>query len=311
MRRRLLAALFVGLPLAGMKTALADDASCTRIKAADLGWTDIALTTAVATTVLKAMNYEMKSSLLGLSVTYASLKDGQVDVFLGNWRPAQNIEFKQFFDKKWVDVLTTNLSGAKYTLAVPDYVAAAGVKSFEDLARFADKFGNKIYGIEPGTNQPLIDMVAEGSHGLGGWTVVESSEQAMLAQVKRAVDRKDWIVFLGWQPHPMNLNLKMEYLSGGDQEFGPSYGGSTVWTLTRPGYSTTCPNVARFFTNLVFSVDQENEGMKAMLDEGATGEEAATAMIRKYPQNLDKWLDGVTMLDGSPALAKVKEELLK
>jgi glycine betaine/proline transport system substrate-binding protein len=49
--------------------------------------------------------------------------------------------------------------------------------------------------------------------------------------------------------------------------------------------------------------------MKSMLDDGATGEEAA--MIRKNPQNLDKWLDGVTMLDGSPALAKVKEELLK
>ena len=309
MRKILLAALLVGL--AGTRTALAEDSSCATIKAADLGWTDIALTTATASIVLKAMNYEMKSNLLGLSVTYASLKDGQTDVFLGNWRPAQNIEFKEFFDKKWVDVLTTNLSGAKYTLAVPDYVAAEGIKSFDDLAKHSDKFGKKIYGIEPGTNQPLIDMVAEGSHGLSEWTVVESSEQAMLAQVKRAVDRKDWIVFLGWQPHPMNLNLKMEYLAGGDAEFGPNYGGSTVWTLTRPGYASACPNVAKFFKNLVFSVDQENEGMKLMLDDGATGEEAALAMIRKNPQNLDRWLDGVTMFDGSPALPSVKDALLK
>ena len=309
MRKILLAALLIGL--ASTRTASAEDASCATIKAADLGWTDIALTTATASIVLKAMNYEMKSNLLGLSVTYASLKDGQTDVFLGNWRPAQNIEFKEFFDKKWVDVLTTNLSGAKYTLAVPDYVAAAGVKSFDDLAKHSDKFGKKIYGIEPGTNKPLIDMVAEGSHGLGGWTVVESSEQAMLAQVKRAADRKDWIVFLGWQPHPMNLNLKMEYLSGGDAEFGPNYGGSTVWTLTRPGYAAACPNAAKFFQNLVFSVDQESEGMKSMLDEGATAEEAALAMIRKDPQNLERWLDGVTMLDGSPALPMVKDVLLK
>lgn len=219
MRKRLSAALMTGLLLTSVKTALAEDASCATIKAADLGWTDIALTTETATIVLNAMNYSMKSSLLGLSVTYASLKDGQTDVFLGNWRPAQNTEFKEFFDKKWVDVLTTNLSGAKYTLAVPDYVAAAGVKSFDDLSRFADKFGKKIYGIEPGTNQPLLDMIAKGSHGLSGWTIVESSEQAMLAQVKRAVERKEWIVFLGWQPHPMNLNLKMDYLSGGDEEF--------------------------------------------------------------------------------------------
>jgi glycine betaine/proline transport system substrate-binding protein len=311
MRKRLSAALMAGLLLTSMKTALAEDTSCATIKAADLGWTDIAVTTATATIVLNAMNYSMTSSLLGLSVTYASLKDGQTDVFLGNWRPAQNTEFKEFFDENWVDVLTTNLSGAKYTLAVPDYVAAAGVKSFDDLSKFADKFSKKIYGIEPGTNQPLLDMIAKGSHGLSGWTIVESSEQAMLAQVKRAVERKDWIVFLGWQPHPMNLNLKMDYLSGGDEEFGPDFGGSSVWTLTRPGYAANCPNVARFFKNLVFSVDQENVGMKSMLDDGATGEEAAMAMIRKNPQNLDKWLDGVTMLDGSPALAKVKEELLK
>ncbi|EJM99440.1 choline ABC transporter substrate-binding protein [Phyllobacterium sp. YR531] len=311
MRKYASIALLAALISSHAELAAAEDAACKTIKAADLGWTDITLTTATATSILGAIGYEMKSSLLGLSVTYASLKDSQVDVFMGNWRPAQNIEFKPFFDNKWVDVLTTNLTGAKYTLAVPDYVAAEGVKSFDDLAKHPDKFARKIYGIEPGTNQPLLDMVAKGSHGLSGWTIVESSEQAMLAQVKRAVDRKEWVVFLGWQPHPMNLNLKMEYLTGGDEEFGPNFGGSTVWTLTRPGYEQACPNVAKFFKNLVFSVDQENEGMKMMLDDGATGEEAALAMIRKNPENLDKWLDGITSADGSPALEKVKAELLK
>jgi glycine betaine/proline transport system substrate-binding protein len=305
------AILVATLAVTGGGIARADSSACATVKAADIGWTDIQLTTATASLLLKAMNYRMTSSLLGLSVTYASLKDGQIDVFLGNWRPAQNIEFKDFFDKKWVDVLATNLKDAKYTLAVPDYVAAAGVRSFDDIAKFPDQFSRKIYGIEPGTNQPLLDMVAKNAHGLSGWTIVESSEQAMLAQVKRAVERKEWIVFLGWQPHPMNLNLKMEYLTGGDEEFGPKFGGSTVWTLSRPGYASACPNVARLFKNLVFNVDQENAGMKKMLDDGATAEEAAAAMIRANPDNLDKWLDGVTMLDGTPALATVKEALVK
>lgn len=311
MRKLVSATLAAGLMAAGVTTSRADALSCATVRAADIGWTDIQLTTATAALLLKAMNYKMTSSLLGLSVSYASLKGGQIDVFLGNWRPAQNIEFKDFFDKKWVDVLATNLTGAKYTLAVPDYVAAAGVRSFDDLAKFPDQFSRKIYGIEPGTNQPLLDMVAKGAHGLSGWTIVESSEQAMLAQVKRAVERKEWIVFLGWQPHPMNLNLKMDYLTGGDEEFGPDFGGSTVWTLARPGYAADCPNVAKLFENLIFDVDQENAGMKMMLDDGATAEAAATALIRAKPENLEKWLNGVTALDGTPALAKVRKALAK
>ncbi|MFH3844485.1 extracellular solute-binding protein, partial [Acinetobacter baumannii] len=37
--------------------------------------------------------------------------------------------------------------GAKYTLAVPQYVYDGGLRSFADIAKFSDKLGNKIYGI--------------------------------------------------------------------------------------------------------------------------------------------------------------------
>ena len=233
MRRIFGLILLAGL---GIGAARADEPDCAKIRSTDMGWTDIALTTNTASILLKALGYEMSNSLLGLNIAYESLKAGRMDVFLGNWRPAQDLQFGQYFEQHWVDVLGTNLTGAKYTLAVPDYVAEAGVHSFDDLAKFPDKFQRTIYAIDPGSNQPLLDMVAAGRHGLGDWRVVESSEQGMLAQVKRAAHRHDWIVFLGWQPHPMNLDLAMSYLSGGDAEFGPDFGGSTVRTLARPGF---------------------------------------------------------------------------
>jgi len=294
-----------------MSTASAEDSSCTRIRSADMGWTDIALTTNTAAIVLKPMGYEMTNTLLGLNITYESLKNGQVDVFLGNWRPAQDIEFKQYYDEHWVEVLGTNLTGAKFTLAVPAAAAEAGVHSYDDLAKFADQFDHKIYGIEPGSNQPLLDMVAAGRHGLKGWEVVESSEQGMLAQVQRAVARDRWIVFLGWQPHPMNLNFKLAYLTGGDVEYGPDFGGSTVRTIARPGYAAACPNLARFFGNLAFDIDYENAGMKLMLDDGQDAPAAAAALIKAHPEKLAAWLDGVTTRDGRPALAVVQAALAK
>ncbi|MGO4724133.1 MULTISPECIES: choline ABC transporter substrate-binding protein [unclassified Inquilinus] len=292
-------------------TASAEDSSCARVRSADMGWTDIALTTNTAAIVLKAMGYEMTNTLLGLNITYESLKNGQVDVFLGNWRPAQDIEFKQYYDEGWVEVLGTNLTGAKFTLAVPAALAEAGVRGFDDLARFADKFDRKIYGIEPGSNQPLLDMVAAGRHGLKGWEIVESSEQGMLAQLQRAIARDQWIVFLGWQPHPMNLNFKIAYLTGGDAEYGPDFGGSTVRTIARPGYAAACPNLARFFANLAFDIDAENAGMKLMLDDGQDAPTAAAALIKAHPEKLAAWLDGVTTRDGRPALAVVQAALAK
>lgn len=307
--RAAIAAVLAGLAWSG--TALAEDASCARIRSADMGWTDIALTTNTAALVLNAMGYEMTNTLLGLNITYESLKNGQVDVFLGNWRPAQDIEFKEYYDKGWVEVLGTNLTGAKYTLAVPTTVAEAGVHGFDDLARHPDKFGRRIYGIEPGSNQPLLDMVAAGRHGLKGWEVVESSEQGMLAQVQRAVARDQWIVFLGWQPHPMNLNYRITYLAGGDDEFGPDFGGSTVRTIARPGYATACPNLARFFANLAFDIDYENAGMQMILDQGLDAPAAAAALIKAHPDRLAAWLDGVTTRDGRPALDVVRPALTR
>jgi glycine betaine/proline transport system substrate-binding protein len=285
-------------------------ASCATVRIADLGWTDIALTNATAMLLLDALGYQAESTLLGLDVTYMALREGQMDVFLGNWRPVQNEQFAPFFDQGWVEVLGQNLEGAKFTLAVPAYVAEAGVRDFADLDAHGDRFGRRIYAIEPGSNQTLVEAIEADRHGLGDWDLVETSEAGMLAQVSRLVPRGEWIVFLGWQPHPMNLDYDMVYLSGGDIEYGPDYGGATVHTIARPGFAQDCPNLARFFANLVFDVDWENAGMALIMgDEGLEPEAAARAMIAADPSVLDRWLEGVVTREGAPGAEAARAAL--
>jgi glycine betaine/proline transport system substrate-binding protein len=276
---------------------------------ADLGWTDIMLTNATAEVILTALGYQPTSTLLGLDVSYVSLREGNMDIFQGNWRPVQDEQYKKFFDDGSVEVLSQNLAGAKFTLAVPKYVSDAGVKSFADLAAHADKFGSSIYAIEPGSNQPLLDMVAADRHGLGGWEIVESSEAGMLSQVGRMYPNEEWVVFLGWEPHPMNLDYELTYLEGGDVEFGPNFGGATVHTLSRRGYSADCPNAAKFFSQLVFDLDYENFGMQKIMGEGMSPQDAAKAMIASRPELLEGWLKDITTLDGQPGLPVVKAAL--
>lgn len=305
---RLKTMMVAGLLAAALPAAAgaADAPECNAVRIADLGWTDIALTNTTAEILLTSLGYEPTQTLLGVNVAYDALKRGDMDVFLGNWRPVQDDEFKAYFDEGSVIPVAVNLEGAKYTLAVPKYVADAGVKSFADLAAHADRFGSTIYGIEPGSNQPLVEMIAAKRHGLGDWTLVESSEAGMLAQVTRARDTSEWIVFLGWQPHPMNTTMEIEYLSGGDVEFGPNFGGATVRTIVRKGYPEACANVTRFFSNLTFDIDYENTGMDLMMNKGMSALDAARKMMADHHDRLEAWLAGVTTLDGGSALEAVK-----
>ncbi len=295
----------------GANAHAADPAACKQVHFSDVGWSCITATTAIATTVLEGLGYDSKVDVLSVPVTFKSLSTGDLDAFLGLWLPTQESMISPYFDKGQIDKVAVNLEGAKYTLAVNANAAQAGVKGFGDLDQHRDKFDGKIYGIEPGNdgNQIIQDMIDKDAFGLGDWEVVESSEQGMLTQVQRAARRNLWIVFLGWEPHPMNRRFEMSYLQGGDDYFGANYGGATVYTLAPSGYTKKCPNVGKLLQNLKFSLGTENEMMGYMLDDGMDPQAAAVKLVKNHPELVDRWLAGVTTFDGGAGAAALKAHL--
>ena len=289
--------------------ALPAYATCSTVRLAEPGWTDLAVTTGVTQVLLEGMGYTTESDILGIPVIYESMKRGDLDVFMGYWDPAMETYFAPYRDSGDIETIHMNLEGAKFTWAVPSYVYEAGVTDFADLAAHADKFDGKLYGIEPGSNELMLNVVAADDFGLGDWEVVESSEQGMLSQVERFVRKEDWIVFLAWAPHPMNTAFDLEYLSGGDAYYGPNFGGATVSTQVRKGYVDECPEVGKLLTQLTFDVALESEGMGYILEDGMSAMDAARALIAAHPDVLNGWLDGVQALDGTSALDAVTADL--
>ena len=289
----------------------ADAESCKTIRMSDPGWTDITSTNAIATVILEGLGYATDIQTLSVLVGYQSMKNKDVDVFLGNWMPAQQKFIDELNAANAAEVLTKNLNGAKFTLAVPTYVAEKGVKDFNDLAKHTDSFDGKIYGIEPGApaNENMQKMIDANDFGLGGWSVVESSETGMLAQVARAEQSKEDIVFLAWAPHPMNAKFDITYLAGGDKYFGANFGGADVFTLARTGWSGECPNAAQLFRNLTFTLDIENAMMGKIMDDGMAPNDAAKDWIKAHPEALDPWLKDVATFDGQPGLEAVKASI--
>ena len=173
MRLSAVLALSGAIALSSVSAAFAGDPeSCKTVKFSDVGWTDITATTAIASEILKGLGYTPKITVLSVPVTYASMKNKDIDVFLGNWEPSMENDRKPYVADKSVVVVGANLPvGAKYTLAVPQYTYDKGLKDFKDIEKFKDSLHGKIFGIEPGNdgNRLVLDLIKGDKFGLEGF----------------------------------------------------------------------------------------------------------------------------------------------
>lgn len=300
----LMLALFVNAP-----------AFAKEVRFASVGWTGVTVKTELGVFILETLGYEASNTMLSVPICYKAMAMDEADVFLGNWMPSMKTIAEKFFNDGSVVQYVANMPGAQYTLAVPSYMAEAGLKDFSDIVRYGDELEWKIYGIEAGNDGNLIiqAMIDKDMFGLGKFKLIPSSEAGMLSQVKSYARDGKWIVFLGWAPHSMNENIDMTYLTGStDETFGADDGKATVYTNIRQGFDKEMPNVARFLTNFTFPIDMMNQIMVALhADNSLKPRDAGLAWLKEHPGMCDAWLKDVTTADGRPAAPVVMKALAK
>ncbi|EKT4465285.1 choline ABC transporter substrate-binding protein [Pseudomonas putida] len=303
MKRSITATTCAALLSVASGTWAAEPAACQNVRMGSVNWTDVVASSAVAEALLDSLGYKVKQTSASQQIILAGMAEKRLDIFLGYWQPTMQSVAKPYLDKQQIDVISpATLSDAQSTYAVPAYAYDAGLKTFADIARFRDKLNNRIYLIEPGSGMNRItqQMIDQDKFGLKGFQGVESSEAGMLTAVKRAVNQQKWVVFAGWKPHPMNLQIDMKYLSGSDDAFGPNEGSATVSIMTAAGYQQQCGNVAKLLHNLRFTSEGVSQVMEPILDRTAPLE-AARAWLKAHPEQVSTWLAGVTTFEGKPA----------
>ncbi|WP_028293807.1 choline ABC transporter substrate-binding protein [Oceanobacter kriegii] len=296
-----LKSLLLGLCLLPVSwLASADPASCKTVRMGMVEWTDLEVTTTTAQVMLETLGYDVTITTGSVGGVYEEMAQNNVDAFLGNWMPANAGVIGPYLESGKLEVLDTNLNGALYTLAVPKYVYDQGVTTVADIAKHADEFGYRIYGLEKGNGGNLLiqDMIDKNDFGLGKFSVLETSERLMLAQVKGKTKKGQWIAFLAWAPHPMNVNYDIEYLDGADAYFGPDKGAAHVRTVVRSGYTEQCPNVNQLLKNMTFSLEMEEKVMDQVMNGFVPTKRAVRIWMNDNAATLTRWLDGVKTFDG-------------
>ena len=297
-----------GFALMGTSAAMAADQ---QVNFGVPSWPGITVKTEIARQLLAPLGYESKTQDIGLQVIYQGLDTGDVDVFLGAWLPAQNPMLEPLEADGSITRLATNVTGAQMTLAVPDYVYDNGVTSFADLDARRDEFRGEIYGFGAGSaaSEILNEAIDNDTWGLGDWTLVDTSTVGMLSAAKSHIANEEPIVWVGWTPHWMNLELPMRYLDDSKNLFGEGNGASQVLTLMSADYAEAHPNLTTFFENFTFTAEQQSWMIKAFgLDEKEL-DSVATTWIQDHPERVEAMLDGVTTTDGDAAWPVVKEAL--
>jgi len=275
-------------------------------------WTGITIKTAVLSEILKSLGYNPEEKIISVPTIYESLSCKNADIFLGYWYPSMEILEKKYFKSGSVINYSINMKGARYTLAVPNYVAKAGFKNFSDICKYGRKLDYKIYGIEKGNDGNLIikKMIIKNMFHLKSFKLIGSSESAMLFMVKKAVKQKKWIVFLAWSPHQMNKNIKLTYLNGSDKNtFGENNGESTIYTNVRKGFVGDFPEVAKLLSHFYFTIGMMNEIMDKVGNHNVDPRIAAMDWLKKNPSILKNWLNGVKDVKKNEALVVFQKYL--
>lgn len=295
------AALFVS-------TAQADDQTL------DFGvpaWPGITVKTAIAEQLLNPLGYETSTQEIGLQVIYQGIESGDIDAFLGAWLPAQREMFDPRKESGVLIDVANNVDGAQMTLAVPEYLFEDGLQSFADLDDYRDQLDGEIHGFGAGSaaSEILNNAIDNDTWGLGDWQLVDTSEVGMLSAARDAISREEPIVWVGWTPHWMNLELPMRYLEDPEDLFGENNGESDVLTLLRGDYAEANPNVVTFFEQFTFSAEEQSWMIQAFGQEERDLADVAEQWIGDHPERIEAMLADVTTTDGDPAWPMIEAEL--
>ncbi|MGA7205728.1 MAG: glycine betaine ABC transporter substrate-binding protein [Specibacter sp.] len=162
------------------------------------GWDEGIAASELWKVILDEKGYDVKLQNADVAPVFSGLSTGDYDLTLDTWLP---VTHKTLIEKYGKDISELGQWNAEASLTIA-VNKDAPIDSLDQLAANADKFGNKIVGIEPGaglTEVTTKDVIP--AYGLDKMDYVTSSTPAMLSELKTATSKGENIAVTLWRPH--------------------------------------------------------------------------------------------------------------
>jgi glycine betaine/proline transport system substrate-binding protein len=260
MKRNFLKGL-CAVTLAGL-TSMSVQAQDKTITMGTLSWDDLTPITAVTKKVLEDAGYTVKvTTFAEWGIAFAALSKGDVQLLASQVNYISQDHWDK--NKTRLEKISAVSHGLYQSFAVPKYV---NINSIDELNANADKFGNKIVGIEPG------------------------STAAMSAAVKSATDRKEWVVATVWEPSEFMKKYDLKFLKDPKNVFP---GAQSYYWLANKGFSAKHPHARELIAGVYLPLEDNNEinlalGSGKKLDDVMKGWFADNADLMKRWSNIKK-----------------------
>ncbi|MFC8304881.1 glycine betaine ABC transporter substrate-binding protein [Specibacter sp. NPDC057265] len=250
------------------------------------GWDEAVAASELWKAILDEKGYNVKLNYADAAPVYSGLSTGDYDVSLDTWLPITHKTYIDQYGEKLVDLGAWN-DDAKLTIAVN---ADAPIDSLEELAANADKFGNKIIGIEPGAGltEATTNEVIPG-YGLEKMEYITSSTPAMLSELKTATSKGENIAVTLWRPHWAYDAFPVKDLKDPQGTLGEAEG---IHSFSRLGFDKDYPALDGWLKN--FKMDSDTlYSLENALFNGETTDDY-TEIVKTWMGENQEYVDSLT-----------------
>lgn len=270
-------------------------------------WPGVTVKTEVVCQVLEKMGYDTEQYIVSLPMVFTGLQKDNLDIYLAGWDPLQSAMTDPLVKKGAIERVHVNVDDAISGLCVPNYVWDQGVHDLKDIHKFTDKFKKTIYCIEAGSGMAdsLDEAMAQNADNIGDWKVVNSTTAGMLAQVRGMIEKKQWVVFFGWEPHWMTIEFDVKFLKPSEESKKIARRKSTVYTILPAGFEKKNPNIYKFFQQFDVKPEVQSYWIHQYGFKNVPLKEMAKDWIKNNRPTVERWVKGVTTTDGKPAIDAV------
>lgn len=242
---------------------------------------EIASTHVVASIIEDELGYDVSLTAVDAGPMWMGISRGEFDAIVAAWLPSTHEAYLKKTQDNIVN-LGPNLEGAKIGWVVPAYVS---IDSIQELNDVAEKFDNKITGIDPGAGLMASSEQAIEDYELT-LDLVSGSDAAMTAALRRAIDKEEWIVVTGWTPHWKFAAYDLKYLEDPNKSFGDE---EHIATIVTPELEYKAKDVYTFLDNFHWTPEEMGEVM-IMIEDGMEPYDAARKWIADNQERVENWL---------------------